>query len=221
MLLEVKDIYKEFPPVEGKTLEVLRGISLQIQKGDTFSIMGSSGSGKSTLLSLLAGLDVPTRGEIILEGQHLEILSERKLNSIRSMIGIVFQQFYLLQHLNVLENVSLPLEIMKKKNAQEEALKLLEKVGLAERKHHFPNQLSGGEAQRVGIARALVHSPKILLADEPTGNLDNENGERIADLLFQLVEETSMTLILATHNSELAERCSYKKRLTKGEIHGV
>ena len=183
----------------------------------TTAIIGQSGSGKSTLLSLLAGLDQPTSGTLKLKERHLDSMSEEELTQFRAEnIGIIFQQFHLMTHLNALENVSLPLEMNHQQDALELAEKALEQVGLGSRMDHFPHQLSGGECQRVAIARAIVIRPALLLADEPSGNLDHDTGEQVADLLFDLVGRTGMTMVLGTHNSELALRCSKQLTLSQG-----
>ena len=220
MLLDIDKLNKSFPGV-GNTppVEVLRGLELKVKEGETTAIIGQSGSGKSTLLSLLAGLDLPTSGTLKLKDKNLDSMSEEELTRFRAEnIGIIFQQFHLMNHLNALENVSLPLEMNQKKDSEEKAEKALEQVGLSSRRDHFPYQLSGGECQRVAIARAIVIRPALLLADEPSGNLDHNTGEQVADLLFDLVESTGMTMILVTHNIELAQRCSKQLTLSQGRL---
>lgn len=220
MILQVNDLVKSFVTASTTApIEVLTGINLNIDPGETVAIVGQSGSGKSTFLSLMAGLDHPTSGTIALKGQQLDAMNEEALSKFRAQnIGIVFQQFHLMSHLTALENISLPLDLNHDPEAAAKAKEALEQVGLAHREEHFPHQLSGGECQRVAIARALVVRPALLLADEPTGNLDNSTGEYIADLFFDLVDSTKMTLLFVTHNEHLAQRCSRKHILQKGRF---
>ena len=220
MLLNINNLHKSFPGVENSApVEVLKGLELQVEEGDTTAIIGQSGSGKSTLLSLLAGLDLPTSGTLILKERRLDSMTEEELTRFRAKnIGIVFQQFHLMNHLTALENVSLPLELNHRSDALEQAETALEQVGLGPRKGHYPYQLSGGECQRVAIARAIVIRPALLLADEPSGNLDHDTGEQVADILFELVNRTGMTMVLVTHNSELARRCSRQVTLSQGRL---
>ena len=217
MILEIEGLDKSFPQSDHDKIEVLKNLNLQVMEGETVAVVGQSGSGKSTLLSLLAGLDRQSGGSLRLRGQEISTMSESKLTQFRAEnIGIIFQQFYLMPHLTALENVSLPLEMFGYKDSQQRAQEALMQVGLAEREKHFPHQLSGGESQRVAIARAIVIRPSILLADEPTGNLDNATGLQISNLLFDLVQTTGMTLLLVTHNTELAQRCSRQLKLHSG-----
>ena len=196
---------------------MLKNINLEIHEGETVAVVGQSGSGKSTLLSLMAGLDRQTTGSLRLRGKEINEMSEVKLTQFRAEnIGIIFQQFYLMPHLTALENVSLPLEMFGYEDYLNRAKEALEQVGLSEREQHFPHQLSGGESQRVAIARAVVARPSILLADEPTGNLDNETGVQVANLLFDLVKTTAMTMLLVTHNTQMARRCSRQMTLQFG-----
>jgi len=200
-------------------VEVLKGINLEIKKGETLALIGKSGSGKSTLLSLLAGLDYPDSGEISINGKTISSMSEKELTSFRAAhMGIIFQQFHLVSTLTAFENVLLPLELLKRPGAQEKALALLESVGLGHRSHHLPSQLSGGESQRVAMARALAIGPAILFADEPSGNLDEETGEKVMDLLFQMVKETGTTLVLVTHDQDLAKKCQRIVHLEHGSL---
>lgn len=200
-------------------IEVLKGINLKISKGETIALLGKSGSGKSTLLSLMAGLDYPDTGEILVEGQNLSAMDENELTEFRSQnMGIVFQQFHLVSTLTALENILLPLEILKRPNALQTAQKLLDEVGLSHRADHLPSELSGGESQRVAIARALAIRPPLLFADEPSGNLDEETGERVMELLFKMVSETGTTLVLVTHDNDLAKKCSRTIHLEHGAI---
>lgn len=200
-------------------LTILDDVSLSIERGASIAIVGASGSGKSTLLSLLAGLDLPTRGEVRLAGQALSALNEDQRAALRAEhVGFVFQSFQLLSSLTALENVMLPLELHGRSDARERASTLLQRVGLAERTSHYPRQLSGGEQQRVAIARAFASEPKILFADEPTGNLDAATGQRITDLLFQLNREQATTLVMVTHDDRLAERCQAALRIDAGRL---
>lgn len=200
------------------SLTILQQIDLRIEQGSTVAIVGSSGSGKSTLLGLLAGLDTPSSGSIQLLGQELSTLSEDERASLRQQyVGFVFQSFHLLPHLTALENVLLPLSLSKHAD-KTWAKNCLEQVGLGHRLHHTPKQLSGGEQQRVAIARAFACKPKILFADEPTGNLDSQTGQHIIDLLFNLNTQHGTTLVLVTHDLQLAERCQQRLTLAQGQM---
>ena len=217
MLLEINQLYKSFPQADHGQIDVLKNINLEIHEGETVAVVGQSGSGKSTLLSLMAGLDRQTTGSLRLRDKEISEMSEVKLTQFRAEnIGIIFQQFYLMPHLTALENVSLPLEMFGYEDYLNRAKETLQQVGLSDREQHFPHQLSGGESQRVAIARAVVGRPSILLADEPTGNLDNETGVQVANLLFELVKTTGMTMLLVTHNTEMAKRCSRQMTLQFG-----
>ena len=217
MLLEINQLYKSFPQADHGQIDVLKNINLEIHEGETVAVVGQSGSGKSTLLSLMAGLDRQTTGSLRLRDNEISEMSEVKLTQFRAEnIGIIFQQFYLMPHLTALENVSLPLEMFGYEDYLNRAKETLQQVGLSDREQHFPHQLSGGESQRVAIARAVVGRPSILLADEPTGNLDNETGVQVANLLFDLVKTTGMTMLLVTHNTEMAKRCSRQMTLQFG-----
>jgi putative ABC transport system ATP-binding protein len=217
-MIEIKNITKTVTSGT-ENLTILKNVSLEIPDGEFVAITGSSGSGKSTLLGLIAGLDAPTSGEIFIDDDEITKLGEDKLAQIRSeKIGIVFQSFHLIPSLTALENVLIPLEIAGIADAKKRAEKLLEDVGLTARGHHFPSQLSGGEQQRIAIARAFANNPKILLADEPTGNLDSRNGEHIFDLMTDLHRESNTTLILVTHDQLLANRAERQIRLRDGEI---
>jgi putative ABC transport system ATP-binding protein len=214
----VKSLRKSYGQGESK-VEVLKGINLEIKKGEVLALIGKSGSGKSTLLSLLAGLDQADCGEIIIEGKNISTMREKELTSFRaSHMGIVFQQFHLVSTLTALENILLPLELLKKSDARSMAESLLDAVGLSHRSHHLPSQLSGGESQRVAIARALAISPAILFADEPSGNLDEETGEKVMDLLFTMVKKTGTTMVLVTHDPDLAKKCSRVVHLEHGSL---
>lgn len=204
-----------------RDLHVLRDIDLEIETGSTTAIVGPSGSGKTTLLGLLAGLDRPTSGTITLDGTELGSRSEDELAGIRNQsIGFVFQSFQLIPTLTALENVMVPLELRgeRTRDVERRALDLLGRVGLADRVDHYPTQLSGGEQQRVGIARGFIHQPKILFADEPTGNLDSDTSEQIEALLFSLNRDESTTLVIVTHDPELASKCGRVVRLRGGRI---
>jgi putative ABC transport system ATP-binding protein len=200
-------------------LVVLDNISFGIDQGHSISIIGPSGSGKTTLLGLCAGLDVPSSGTVSLMGFKLNVMSEDDRAYIRNQyVGFVFQNFQLLSTLTALENVMVPLELRGEKNVLPKAKELLDRVGLSPRLHHYPSQLSGGEQQRVAMARAFITDPKILFADEPTGNLDGENADHITDLLFGMNKELGTTLVLVTHNLELAQRTSRILRMRNGRL---
>lgn len=202
----------------GRTLEVLKGVELEISAGQFVAVAGPSGSGKTTLLGLLAGLDRPTAGRVIIDGQDLDALTEDERARFRvNRIGFVFQTFHLLPTLTALENVLVPLELAGS-HATARASALLDRVGLGDRAHHYPVQLSGGERQRVSLARAFANRPRILFADEPTGNLDRETGARIAALLEQLNRDAGTTLVLVTHDGELAARADRILRLEGGRV---
>ncbi|OUR97093.1 ABC transporter ATP-binding protein [Halobacteriovorax marinus] len=219
MILECQKVQKEFLQGQNK-IEVLKGVNLCVDQGETVAILGVSGSGKSTLLSILSGIESPDRGSILFSDADITNYSQEQLTKIRSTsIGVIFQQFHLIEHLNALENVMLSLEILGDKNALERAKSLLTKVGLEGRFNHFPSQLSGGERQRVAIARAIAINPKLLLADEPSGSLDEETGQKVMDLLFDLVETEKMALILVTHEKKLASRCQRTLHLESGILH--
>ncbi len=202
-----------------KNLTVLDDISFAIEAGATFSIVGPSGSGKTTLLGLCAGLDKSDSGTVELCGTELSALNEDQRALLRNKnIGFIFQDFQLLPTLTALENVSVPLELQGSKEAKIKATELLEKVGLAKRMEHYPSQLSGGEQQRVALARAFSNKPAILFADEPTGNLDEETGEKVVQLLFELNKEAGTTLVIVTHDLDLAKRTQHILRLKGGKI---
>ena len=200
-------------------VDILKDISIDIQEGESIGIVGPSGSGKSSLLMLMGGLERISNGTINLLGQNLSEMNENKLASFRrSNVGIIFQSFHLIPTMTALENVAVPLELNGNKDAFGLAEEALLKVGLGNRLSHFPSQLSGGEQQRTALARAVIANPKILLADEPTGNLDHDNGKIVADYLFELHTENKATLVLVTHDLELAERCERKIKISDGEI---
>ncbi len=217
-MIELKDLGMSYT-LESGTLDVLKGVDVFIGDGETVAIVGPSGSGKTTLLLLLAGLELPQLGDIKLDGISLSELSSDELADVRrDNLGIIFQSFHLVPSLTALGNVTLPLEIAGKENAKARATELLEKVGLGERIDHYPSQLSGGEQQRVAIARALVHAPKMVLADEPTGNLDIKTGAKIIELLFNLNADAGSTLVLVTHDEAIARRCQRVLRLHEGQL---
>lgn len=199
-------------------LDILDNVSFTVADGDALAITGSSGSGKSTLLGLMAGLDVPSSGQVLLLGHDLFACDEEQRAALRAAhVGFVFQSFQLLPNLTALENVMLPLELAGLP-AKDEATAMLERVGLKDRLHHYPRTLSGGEQQRVSLARAFVVRPRLLFADEPTGSLDTQNGEKVIDLMFALHREQNTTLILVTHDPQLAARCTHEIRLVGGRV---
>ena len=202
-------------------LTILADVGFRIEPGESVAIVGASGSGKSTLLGLLAGLDLPSEGFVALEGRRLDGLDEDGRARLRAdCVGFVFQNFQLLPSLTALENVMLPLELAGAERIGERAREILSRVGLGERLDHYPRQLSGGEQQRVALARAFVTRPRILFADEPTGNLDTETGSAIVDLLFELNAQAGTTLVLVTHDERLAARCARRIRLAGGRMVG-
>lgn len=217
-MIKVEGITKTVATQEGDLI-ILRDISLAVAQGESLAITGASGSGKSTLLGILAGLDVPTSGKVILNNHSLTSLNEEGRAQVRAdNVGFIFQSFQLLPGLTALENVMLPLELRGNKKAKSLALDFLTQVGLEKRINHYPQQLSGGEQQRVAIARAFASQPKILFADEPTGNLDSATGARIIDLLFELNAEQGATLVLITHEHRLAARCQTRLELSAGAV---
>lgn len=219
-ILSVENLSKTFTS-GNKKLTVLKENTFSVEKGISCAIVGPSGSGKTTLLGLCAGLDKPTDGHVILNDRKISALNESELSVIRNeQIGFVFQSFQLIPTLTALENVMVPIELrgMPYKDVEEKAIELLDKVGLKDRITHYPAQLSGGEQQRVGLARAFIHKPDILFADEPTGNLDGDTGAQIEDLLFELNRDEGTTLIIVTHDRELAAKCNRIIELKNGII---
>ena len=217
-MIKTSQLSKRVSTAESE-LEILRGIELEIKQGETAAIVGASGSGKSTLLGLLAGLDTPSAGAILLDGTNIVNLDEDQRATLRSQkVGFVFQSFQLLPALTALENVMLPLELAGIAHAREKSEEFLTRVGLDERLHHYPRTLSGGEQQRVAIARAFASQPVILFADEPTGNLDTATGANVIELLFGLNEEEGTTLVLVTHDNSLADRCQRKFTMVAGQL---
>jgi putative ABC transport system ATP-binding protein len=218
VILEARNLGKSYR-VNGRPLPILRDISFQLAAGESVAIQGVSGSGKSTLLSLLAGLDRPTAGEIILENERLDLLPEKELARIRrEKIGFVFQAFHLVPSLTVLENVLLPAAFRSGAFSEDRGRALLDRVGLADRAGHFPDQLSGGEKQRAALARALVNEPKLIFADEPTGNLDSKNGRAVLDLLEEHTRKAGRALVLVTHDDAVASRADRRLRLIDGAL---
>ena len=217
-MIEISNLSMSYDLGKGR-LNVLAGVNVSIGRGETVAIVGPSGSGKTTLLILLAGLEQPGAGTIQLDGLDITRLDGDALADIRrDRLGIIFQSFHLVPSLTALGNVSLPLEIAGKEGARERARTLLQKVGLAEREDQYPSQLSGGEQQRVAIARALVHGPQLILADEPTGNLDVHTGEKIIELLFGLNADSGSTMVMVTHDEQIARRCQRILRLHEGQL---
>lgn len=217
-MIEVRGLKKSIRN-GARTVEILRGIDLTIPRGQFAAIMGASGSGKSTLLGLLAGLDSPSEGEVILDGVSIGNLEEDKLAELRGRrIGFVFQSYQLIPTLTALENVMLPYELNAPGEARSRAERLLDAVGLGDRQHHYPVQLSGGEQQRVALARAFVLEPPIVLADEPTGNLDSKNGQHVLELLMERQREAGTTLVLVTHDAEIAQRADRRIQLRDGLV---
>lgn len=217
-MIKVDNLSKSFPLNDGK-VTILDSLSLLIPEKSIAAILGKSGSGKSTLLSILAGLDRADQGQVHIANESLFGLSDEELTLFRARtMGIVFQQFHLMSSLTALENVMIPLEILKIKDAEKKAKELLDKVGLSHRMNNYPSQLSGGESQRVALARAIIHRPKVIFADEPSGNLDEETGLMVMNLLFDLVKKEGLTLVLVTHDEELAKRCDKTFRLHLGKM---
>ncbi|MET2984789.1 ABC transporter ATP-binding protein [Aureibaculum conchae] len=217
-ILKINELEKTYTS-GSKKITVLQNISFEIEKGDTFSIVGPSGSGKTTLLGLCAGLDRPDGGTVELCGQNITDLNEDERAQLRNKeVGFIFQNFQLLPTLTALENVIVPLELQGIKNAVKIGMELLDKVGLSDRFHHYPSQLSGGEQQRVALARAFSNRPSILFADEPTGNLDDETGEKVIQLLFELNKDAGTTLVIISHDLELANRTQQILRLKGGKV---
>ena len=218
VVLEALTLSKQVSSPEG-SLTILSDVSFSIVAGESVAVVGPSGAGKSTLLALLAGLDLPTRGNVVLNGNNLSELDEDGRARLRAeSVGFVFQSFHLVPSLNALENVMLPLELAGHEDARGAAREIIEKVGLKDRWSHYPAQLSGGEKQRVAIARAFATEPAVLFADEPTGNLDSRTGENIMQLMFELNRNSATTLILVTHDSSLAERCDRMLELDTGRL---
>ena len=217
-ILRARAVNKTVPTAEGD-LCILDDVDFQATAGESVAVVGASGSGKTTLLGILAGLDLPTTGDVWLDGDEITALSEEQRARVRGRcIGFVFQTFQLIESLSALENVMLPSELRGDASARDDASEFLARVGLAERVTHYPRELSGGEQQRVAIARAFASRPKVLFADEPTGNLDTATGARVIDLLFDLNVESGATLVLVTHDAALADRCNRVVTLEAGRV---
>jgi len=217
-MLKAVNLCKSVATLEAD-LVILNNVSFNLEKGQSLAIVGESGSGKTTLLGLLAGLDKPTSGEVWLASQSIfDLTEEQRALSRKDNLGFIFQSFQLIDGLTALENVMMPLELKGDKEAKTKAAAMLDKVGLSPRLKHFANQLSGGEQQRVAIARAFVSEPKLLLADEPTGNLDTNTGQKVVDLMFDLNQALNTTMILVTHDHHLAKRCDHSITLSAGEM---
>lgn len=217
-MIELKNVTKTVRS-GAEDLTILDDVSIAIPDGEFVAITGASGSGKSTLLGLIAGLDAPSSGEISIDGDKVTKMSEDELATLRSeKIGFIFQSFHLIPSLTAFENVLIPMEILGLKEARSRAAQLLEEVDLTNRGHHYPTELSGGEQQRIAIARAFANTPKILLADEPTGNLDSKNGQHIFDLMTTLHRQNNVTLILVTHDQFLADKAQRQIRLKDGRV---
>ncbi|GLP94823.1 ABC transporter ATP-binding protein [Paraferrimonas sedimenticola] len=220
-VIKVSQLTKQVETQEGP-LKILKGIDLDVKPGESLAIVGPSGSGKSTLLGIIAALDTPSEGEVSIDGVNLAQLDEEQKAALRKRsTSFVFQSFMLVDTLTALENVMLPAELAGVQGVKQRAEQWLERVGLSHRLHHLPNQLSGGEQQRVALARAFISQPKVLFADEPTGNLDPANGDKVADLLFELNQDQQTTLILVTHDQKLAARCERQVRMVEGQLHEV
>lgn len=218
MSLIIKNIFKSYRQGP-ETLSILKDLSLSVQTGTLVAIVGASGSGKSTFLSLLAGLDSLDQGEIIVNDQKINLLSKKEMTQFRAKtIGFVFQQFHLISHLTAFENLALPLQILNRPFEKSFIMEKLTHVGLKERAGHKPTEMSGGECQRLGVARALITQPSLLLADEPSGNLDTETGRKVMNLFFDQVRKTKTTTLLVTHDLELAKSCDRKLILKDGQL---
>ena len=217
-MIELRDVHVTLGSAAGP-VKILRGIDLEVAAGSSVSVVGPSGSGKSTLLAVVGGIERPTAGAVRVDGQAFDELDEDRLAVFRGReIGILFQAFHLIPTMTALENVAVPLELAGAREAFVEAAARLAEVGLAARAEHYPGQLSGGEQQRVALARALSNHPKLLLADEPTGNLDRHTGREIVELLFRVQRERAMTLLLITHEAQLAERCERRLEMADGRL---
>lgn len=217
-IISAQNVSKSFKN-ENRTIEILHSLSFDVQKGETISITGPSGSGKTTLLGLLAGLDAMTSGSISIDGEQMENMNEDQRSKLRlHKMGFIFQNFQLLPNLTAIENVMVPLELLGEAKPSKKAMELLAQVGLAERSTHYPTQLSGGEQQRVAIARAFAHDPILLMADEPTGNLDEETSDKVEQLLFDLNKEKGTTLVIVTHDLDLAAKTDRILKLKGGRL---
>ncbi len=219
-IIEVKSLYKTYGKGSDVEVHVLRGVNLNIEKGEFVAILGPSGSGKSTFLNLIGGMDFSDKGQIIMDNIDITELSDNKLSDFRlNNIGFIFQFFNLIPILTVKENISLPSEVKSRKADKEYVYKLMDKLGLTEREYHYPSQLSGGEQQRVAIARALINKPNIILADEPTGNLDSQNSKVVIELLKEISSEMNLTIIMITHNKEIAQYADRILNMMDGNLY--
>lgn len=217
-MLQLKSLKKSYNQ-GSQNIDIFENLNFRIEEGQRIAIMGKSGSGKSTLLSLISGIIKPDNGDILLSSISYKDLEESELNDFRATnIGFIFQNFHLVSYLNALENVMLPAKVCNISKPKEKSIKLLQSVGLGHRLEHLPSELSGGEKQRVAIARALIHNPKIILADEPSGNLDDETGNAVMDILFELIKKNNTTLILVTHSKDVASRCEKTYKLVLGNL---
>lgn len=217
-MLALKSLKKSYHQ-GSQNIEIFENLNFHVEEGQRVAIMGKSGSGKSTLLSLISGIIKPDDGDISLNSISYKDLQESELNDFRAEnIGFIFQNFHLVSYLNALENVMLPAKVCNISKPKEKAIELLKSVGLGHRLDHLPSQLSGGEKQRVAIARALIHNPKVILADEPSGNLDDETGNAVMDILFELIKKNNTTLILVTHSKDVANRCEKTYELLQGNL---
>lgn len=220
-MITLEDVHLAYSAGES-TVPVLNGTSLNVDQGQSVAIIGPSGSGKTSLLLVLTGLETPDSGSVVFDGAPLHNLSsDARADLRRDRIGIIFQSFHLIPSLSACENVALPLDIAGVSGARTQAAALLDRVGLGHRLAHYPNAMSGGERQRVAIARALIHQPALIVADEPTGNLDNQTGDAVADLLFELNRENDATLLLVTHDTALAARCQRQVHLQDGRLQSA
>jgi len=218
-VLQLQNVHKSVPTKNGD-IHILKGVDLQLKQGSSIAILGESGSGKSTLLGLCAGLDLPQKGQIHMYGRNITVLDEDQRAQLRARdTGFVFQSFHLLPELNALENIALPLELFGYAKPQQTAQQWLQKLGLADRSHHLPKQLSGGEQQRVALCRAFAIQPRILFADELTANLDRQTAQQVVDHLFDLHHESQNSMLLVTHDQKLSERCDYTYQLKAGQLH--
>ncbi|MCX7738397.1 MAG: ABC transporter ATP-binding protein [Hydrogenothermaceae bacterium] len=218
-IVQAKNLRKVYKTTDGSDTVALKSVDMEIERGEMVAVMGPSGSGKSTLLHLLGGIDIPTEGEVLIEGKNIYKMEDKKLSKFRNEnIGFIFQFHYLLSDFTALENVAIPLELRGDKEAYLKAEEMLRRLSLEHRLNHKPAMLSGGEQQRVAIARAVVCSPKILIADEPTGNLDSENAKKTMEIIKGLSEEFQMSIIIATHDVEIAQYCNYIYHLKDGMI---
>lgn len=224
-MIEIKNLTKSYQlssAAGSEKVTILQGLDLTVKSGEVVAVVGSSGSGKSTLLGLVSGLDQPDQGEVLIHGKSLQSLSGEALTKYRaSHIGVIFQQYYLVNHLTAYENVSLPLEILGKPVIKKDIEKLLRQVGLDHRLDHKPTQLSGGESQRLALARALAINPSLLLADEPSGSLDSETGQKVMNLFFDQIKLHKTTTVLVTHDMDLARRCDRIYKLSGGKLQAV